>query len=63
MTPDIFETTRLVLLVITVIIRFLLMPYYLQSYLNMAPEKLKNLRKEAGRISNVELQKMVCTVC
>lgn len=59
MTPDMFDTTRLVLIVAIVTIRFILMPHYLQSYLNMAPEKLKNLRKEAGRISNVELQKMV----
>ncbi|GIY69626.1 transmembrane protein 161B [Caerostris extrusa] len=28
----------------------------------MAPEKVRNLRKEAGRISNVELQKMVARV-
>ncbi|XP_035217802.1 transmembrane protein 161B-like isoform X2 [Stegodyphus dumicola] len=62
MTPDAFDTTRLVLMVVTVAVRFLLMPHYLQSYLNMAPEKLKNLRKEAGRISNIELQKMVARV-
>ncbi|XP_054712268.1 transmembrane protein 161B-like [Uloborus diversus] len=62
LTPDSFETTRLVLMVATVGIRFFLMPHYLQSYLNMAPEKLKDLRKEAGRISNVQLQKMIARV-
>ncbi|KAG8182232.1 hypothetical protein JTE90_024165 [Oedothorax gibbosus] len=62
MTPDMFDTTRLVLIVAIVTIRFILMPHYLQSYLNMAPEKLRNLRKEAGRISNVELQKMIARV-
>lgn len=61
MTSDVFETTRLMLMVLIVAVRFVLMPHYLQSYLNMAPEKLKDLRKEAGRISNVELQKMVCS--
>lgn len=61
MTSDAFETTRLMLMVFIVAVRFFLMPHYLQSYLNMAPEKLKDLRKEAGRISNVELQKMVCS--
>ncbi|GFX26713.1 transmembrane protein 161B [Trichonephila clavipes] len=62
MSPDAFDTTRLVLIIVIVAIRFLLMPHYLQSYLNMAPEKLRNLRKEAGKISNVELQKMVARV-
>lgn len=61
MTSDAFETTRLMSMVLIVAVRFFLMPHYLQSYLNMAPEKLKDLRKEAGRISNVELQKMVCS--
>lgn len=62
MTTDTFDTSRLVLLVIIIMLRLCLMPHYLQSYLNMAPEKLKSLRKEAGRISNVELQKMVARV-
>ncbi|CAL1292094.1 unnamed protein product [Larinioides sclopetarius] len=59
MTPDAFDTTRLVLIIVVLAIRFFLMPHYLQSYLNLAPEKVRNLKKEAGRISNVELQKMV----
>ncbi|GIY26478.1 transmembrane protein 161B [Caerostris darwini] len=62
MSSDAFDTTRLVLIVFILAIRFFLMPHYLQSYLNMAPEKVRNLRKEAGRISNVELQKMVARV-
>lgn len=33
------------------------MPMYLQSYLNLAIQKLENQKKEAGRITNVELQK------
>ncbi|CAL1292095.1 unnamed protein product [Larinioides sclopetarius] len=62
MTPDAFDTTRLVLIIVVLAIRFFLMPHYLQSYLNLAPEKVRNLKKEAGRISNVELQKMVARV-
>ncbi|XP_055925695.1 transmembrane protein 161B-like [Argiope bruennichi] len=62
MTPDSFDTTRLVLIIVVLAIRFFLMPHYLQSYLNLAPEKVRNLKKEAGRISNIELQKMVARV-
>ncbi|XP_015917310.1 transmembrane protein 161B [Parasteatoda tepidariorum] len=62
MTSDTFDTTRLLLIVGIVAVRLLLMPHYLQSYLNMAPEKLKELRKEAGKISNIDLQKMVARV-
>lgn len=36
-----------------------LMPYYLQSYLNLAYEKIEAQKKESGRISNKDLQKKV----
>lgn len=62
MHSDVFDTTRLVLMILIVALRLLLMPQYLQSYLNMAPEKINNLRKEAGRISNLEIQRMVARV-
>lgn len=48
---------RLLLVVFVVIVRFALMPIYLQSYLNLAYDKILDLRKEAGRITNVEYQK------
>lgn len=35
------------------------MPIYLQSYLNLAHDKIMDLRKEAGRITNFEYQKKV----
>ncbi|XP_076354715.1 transmembrane protein 161-like emei isoform X1 [Tachypleus tridentatus] len=62
MTPSMFETTRIVVIVVVVIFRFILMPRYLQSYLNLAPQKLEKLRKEAGRISNIDLQRMVARI-
>jgi len=43
--------------IFVVIVRFALMPIYLQSYLNLAYDKILDLRKEAGRITNVEFQK------
>lgn len=62
MRPDVFETVRLMMLIGIVILRFILMPHYLQSYLNLAPGKIEQLRKEAGRISNIELQRLVARV-
>ena len=47
------------MVVFVVILRFALMPIYLQSYLNIAYDKIMDLRKEAGRITNFEYQKKV----
>lgn len=35
------------------------MPVYLQAYLNLAYDRLEEQKKEAGRITNIELQKKV----
>lgn len=63
LTPEGFDTIRLVLVVVTVILRFLLMPVYLQAYLNLAYNRIEEQKKEAGRITNVELQKKVSKKC
>ncbi|XP_023293944.2 transmembrane protein 161B [Lucilia cuprina] len=60
--PHIFETLRLLLVVFVVILRFALMPIYLQSYLNLAHDKIMDLRKEAGRITNFEYQKKISSI-
>ncbi|KAM7357524.1 transmembrane protein 161-like emei [Cochliomyia hominivorax] len=60
--PHIFETLRLLLVVFVVILRFALMPIYLQSYLNLAYDKIMDLRKEAGRITNFEYQKKISSI-
>lgn len=59
MSGEAFETTRILLVLGVVLLRLLLMPRYLQSYLNLAPERMADMRKEAGNISNVELQRKV----
>lgn len=33
---------------------------FMQAYLNMAQERLEQQKKEAGRITNKDLQKQVC---
>uniref|UniRef100_A0A1B0BZM8 Transmembrane protein 161B n=1 Tax=Glossina palpalis gambiensis TaxID=67801 RepID=A0A1B0BZM8_9MUSC len=60
--PHIFETLRLVLVILVVVLRFALMPIYLQSYLNLACDRITDLRKEAGRITNIDFQKKVSSI-
>lgn len=57
-----FDAIRLVLVVVAVILRLCLMPVYLQAYLNIAYDRLEEQKKEAGRITNVELQKKVASI-
>ncbi|XP_022218228.1 transmembrane protein 161B [Drosophila obscura] len=62
LTPHAFETLRLLLVVFVVVMRFALMPVYLQSYLNLAYDKIMDLRKEAGRITNVEFKQKISSI-
>ncbi|KAH7945739.1 hypothetical protein HPB49_015009 [Dermacentor silvarum] len=62
MSGEAFEAGRIVLVLAVVVLRLVLMPRYLQSYLNLAPEKMAELRKEAGNISNIDLQRKVVRV-
>uniref|UniRef100_A0A1I8PRS8 Transmembrane protein 161B n=1 Tax=Stomoxys calcitrans TaxID=35570 RepID=A0A1I8PRS8_STOCA len=62
MKPHMFETLRLILVILVVVLRVALMPIYLQSYLNLAYDKIMDLRKEAGRITNVEYQKKISSI-
>jgi len=57
-----FESLRLYLLAATVAFRLILMPRYLQAYLNLAYDKVTKLKQEAGKISNVDLQRIVIRV-
>ncbi|SPP77469.1 transmembrane protein 161B [Drosophila guanche] len=62
LTPHAFETLRLLLVIFVVVMRFALMPVYLQSYLNLAYDKILDLRKEAGRITNVEFKQKISSI-
>lgn len=59
MSDATFESFRLILVVLLVLSRIALTPYFLQSFLNVAQAKLYDQRKEAGRILNTDLQKQV----
>lgn len=62
MSPAVFESARLAAVILTVLLKIALMPTYLQSYLNIAEQRLEIQKKEAGRITNVDLQKKVSKI-
>lgn len=62
MTPSAFETFRLVAVVFTVLLRLVLMPIYLQAYLNLAYDRVEEQKKEAGRITNQEYQRKITSI-
>ena len=59
MSDTTFDLVRMSLVPMLCILRVLLMTHYLQSYLNIAKEKVEKLKMEAGRINSLELQKSV----
>lgn len=59
MTLDQFESLRCWLVVFVVVQRLYMMPMFMQAYLNMAQERLERQKREAGRITNKDLQKQV----
>merc|ERR1719397_1770174 len=62
MAGEQLETMRLYLVCLSVIYRLLIMPTYLQAYLNLAYDKVQELKQEAGKISNLDLQRRVIRV-
>ena len=62
LTSDAFETIRLIAVVFAVVLRICLMPVYLQAYLNLAHDRIEEQKKEAGRITNKELQNKITSI-
>ncbi|XP_055625643.1 transmembrane protein 161B [Toxorhynchites rutilus septentrionalis] len=62
LSPEAFESIRLAAVIFAVLLRFVLMPVYLQAYLNLAYSRTEEQKKEAGRITNVELQKQISSI-
>ncbi|KAI1239732.1 hypothetical protein IHE44_0011160 [Lamprotornis superbus] len=62
MSEDTFDTMRLWIIILLCVLRLAMMRHHLQAYLNLAQKCVDQMKKEAGRISMVELQKMVARV-
>lgn len=61
-SSETFDIIRIVLVIVVAVIRLGMMPYYLQSYLNMAYTKVEEQKRESGRITNKDIQKKVAGV-
>lgn len=62
MSEDTFDTVRLWIIILLCALRLAMMRSHLQAYLNLAQKSVDQMKKEAGRISTVDLQKMVARV-
>ncbi|GBP50413.1 Transmembrane protein 161B [Eumeta japonica] len=62
MSNEAFDTLRLVAIIIAVLLRVALLPRHLQAYLDMAQRRLDIMNNEAGRITNIDLQKKITSV-
>ena len=60
--PDTFEIVRVAVILSFCMLRVLLLWPHLQSHLNSAIDRLHELKKESGRISSAELQRIVARV-
>ena len=54
-----YANLRFVLLLLFCVLRLGLVWRHLQSYLHMAHERIEKMKKETGRITNVDLQRKV----
>lgn len=58
MSTEIFEFSRIFAIFVAVMLRIVLMPIYLQAYLNLAYDRIEDQKREAGRITNVEYKQV-----
>ncbi|XP_051785590.1 transmembrane protein 161B [Erpetoichthys calabaricus] len=62
MTEATYDTLRLWIIILLCVLRLAMMRHHLQAYLNLAKKSVDKMKKEAGRIKTVDLQKMVARV-
>ncbi|XP_066511130.1 transmembrane protein 161B [Hoplias malabaricus] len=62
MSEKTYDTLRLWVILLLCALRLAMMRHHLQAYLNLAKKGVEQMKKEAGRISTVDLQKMVARV-
>ncbi|KAL0160315.1 hypothetical protein M9458_044040, partial [Cirrhinus mrigala] len=52
-----FNSVRLWTIVVLCVLRLLLTRYHLQAYLNLAQKWVEQMKKEAGRIAAIDIQR------
>ncbi|CAL8348941.1 unnamed protein product [Gadus morhua 'NCC'] len=61
-SSEAFDSVRLWVIVTLCVIRLLLTRYHLQAYLNLAQKWVEQMKKEAGRIATIDIQRKVTRV-
>ncbi|XP_032873138.1 transmembrane protein 161B [Amblyraja radiata] len=62
MSEATYDSLRLWIIIFLCVLRLALIRQHLQAYLNLAQKSIEQMKKEAGRISTKDLQKMVARV-
>ncbi|KAA0191171.1 hypothetical protein HAZT_HAZT006018, partial [Hyalella azteca] len=62
LSAEAFSTVRVVCVLVTCALRLLVLPVYLQAYLDMARAKLEEQRTHAGKTTNKNIQRQVASV-
>ncbi|XP_072372336.1 transmembrane protein 161B isoform X7 [Scyliorhinus torazame] len=62
MSETTYDSLRLWIVILLCVLRLALIRQHLQAYLNLAQKGVEQMKKEAGRISTTDLQKMVARV-
>ncbi|XP_014826505.1 PREDICTED: transmembrane protein 161B isoform X2 [Poecilia mexicana] len=62
MSEQAYDSLRLWVIILMCVLRLAMMRHHLQAYLNLAQKGVDQMKKEAGRISTVDLQKMIARV-
>ncbi|XP_064628002.1 transmembrane protein 161B-like [Lineus longissimus] len=61
-TEEEFDTIRVLLILGLCLLRVVLATTHFQAHLNMAHERMTDMRKESGRISNIDVKKLIARV-
>ncbi|XP_061833811.1 transmembrane protein 161A isoform X1 [Nerophis lumbriciformis] len=61
-SSDVFDSMRLWIIVMLCVLRLALTRYHLQAYLNIAQKWVEQMKKEAGRIAAIDIQRKVTRV-
>lgn len=59
MSSAAFDSVRLWTIVVLCVLRLALTRYHLQAYLNLAQKWVEQMKKEAGRIAAIDIQRKV----
>lgn len=58
-SSEAFDSMRLWIIVVSCVLRLGLTRYHLQAYLNLAQKWVEQMKKEAGRIAAIDIQRKV----